>query len=52
MLGATGDDGDPKAKDQVLRRPSRFAAVVAICPPTDLRGWVTAPPEAIKASPG
>jgi acetyl esterase/lipase len=52
MLGTTGDDGDPKAKDPVLRQPSRVAAVVAICPPTDLRGWVENPPPAIKAIPG
>jgi acetyl esterase/lipase len=30
MLGTTGDDGNPKAKDEVLRQPSRVAAVVAI----------------------
>jgi acetyl esterase/lipase len=52
MLGTTGDDGDPKAKDPVLRQSSRVAAVVAIYPPTDLRGWVTNPPAAIKAIPG
>jgi acetyl esterase/lipase len=52
MLGTTGDDGDPKAKDEVLKQSSRVAAVVAICPPTDLRGWVTDPPAAIKAIPG
>jgi acetyl esterase/lipase len=52
MLGTTGDDGDPKAKDEVLRQPSRVAAVAALCPPTDLRGWTTDPPEAIKKVPG
>jgi acetyl esterase/lipase len=52
MLGTTGDDGDPKAKDEVLRQSSRVAAVVALCPPTDLRGWTTNPPAAIKAIPG
>jgi acetyl esterase/lipase len=52
MLGTTGDDGDPKAKDEVLRQSSRVAAVVAICPPTDLRGWTTNPPPAIKVIPG
>jgi acetyl esterase/lipase len=52
MLGTTGDDGDPKAKDEVLRQKSRVAAVVALFPPTDLRGWTTDPPEAIKKIPG
>jgi len=52
MLGTTGDDGDPKARDPVLRQPSRVAAVVAVCPPTDLRGWVKNPPAAIKAIAG
>lgn len=51
MLGTTGDDGDPKAKDEVLRQSSRVAVVVALCPPTDLRGWTTNPPAAIKAIP-
>jgi acetyl esterase/lipase len=51
MLGTTGDDGDPKAKDEVLRQSSRVAAVVALFPPTDLRDWVTDPPEAIKKLP-
>jgi acetyl esterase/lipase len=49
MLGTTGDDGDAGSKDEVLRQSSRLAAVVAICPPTDLRGWTTNPPAAIKA---
>jgi acetyl esterase/lipase len=40
MLGTTGDDGDPDAKDEVLRQSSRVAAVVAYFPPTDLRPWV------------
>ena len=52
MLGTTGDDGDPKSKDEVLRQSSRVAAVVAICPPTDLRGWTTDPPAEIKKHPG
>ncbi len=51
MLGTTGDEGDPKAKDEVLRQPSRVAAVVAICPPTDLRGFTTDPPAEIKKHP-
>jgi acetyl esterase/lipase len=51
MLAATGDDGDPKAKDEVLRHSDRVAAVVALFPPTDLRGWTTDPPEAIKKIP-
>lgn len=40
VLGTTADDGDPKAKDEVLRMGSRVAAVVALYPPTDLRPWV------------
>jgi acetyl esterase/lipase len=51
LLGTTGDEGDAKSKDEVLRQSNRVAAVVAICPPTDLRGWVTDPPEAIKRIP-
>ncbi len=39
MLGTTGDDGDPQAKDPVLRHGSRVAAVVAYFPPTDLRPY-------------
>jgi acetyl esterase/lipase len=51
-LATTGDDGDPKAKDEVLRQPSRVAAAVALYPPTDLRGWTTDPPAEIKKHPG
>ena len=40
MLATTGDDGDPKAKDPVLRQSSRVAAAVAYFPPTDLRPYV------------
>jgi acetyl esterase/lipase len=52
MLGTTGDDGDPKAADPVLRQSSRVAAVVALFPPTDLRGWTTDPPAEIKKHAG
>ncbi len=52
MVGTTGDDGDAAAKDEVLRQPSRVAAVVAIYPPTDLRGWTTSPPAEIKKHAG
>jgi acetyl esterase/lipase len=52
MLGTTGDDGNPKAADAILRQSSRVAAVVAICPPTDLRGWTTNPPAEIKKHAG
>src|SRR4051794_32669862 len=38
-LATTGDDGNPRAKDDVLKQPSRIAAAVALYPPTDLRGW-------------
>ncbi len=51
MLATTGDDGDPRAKDAVLRQPSRIACAVALYPPTDLRGWTTDPPEEIKKIP-
>ncbi len=47
MLATTGDDGDPAAQDELLRYSSRIATGVAICPPTDLRGWTTNPPQAI-----
>jgi acetyl esterase/lipase len=52
VLGTTGDDGDKSAKDEVLKYSSRVAAVVAIYPPTDLRGWVKTPPEEIKKHAG
>lgn len=52
MLGTTGDSGDSKSKDELLRQSSRVAAVVAICPPTDLRGWTTDPPAEIKKHAG
>ncbi len=39
MLGTTGDDH------------GRVAAVVALYPPTDLRGWTTNPPEEIRKHP-
>ena len=52
MIGTTGDDGNPKAADEVLKHSSRVAAVVSIFPPTDLRGFTTAPPEEIRKNPG
>lgn len=48
VLATTGDDGDPGAEDPVLRERSRVAAAVAFCPPTDIRQWVTDPPEVIR----
>ncbi len=48
MLGTTADDGDANSKDPVLKTSNRIAAVVALYPPTDLRGWTTDPPEVIK----
>jgi acetyl esterase/lipase len=48
MLATTGDDGDISSKDEVLRQGSQIAAAVAIFPPTDLRGFVNNPPQAIK----
>ena len=41
MLGTTGDDGDPQAKDELLRTSDRVATVVAYFPPTDVRPWVS-----------
>lgn len=52
MLGTTGDNGDPKSADEVLRQSSRVAAVAAICPPTDLRGFTTDPPAEVRKHPG
>lgn len=37
MLGLNGDDGDPAAKDLVLRGAARIKAVVSYYPPSDLR---------------
>lgn len=51
MLATTGDDGDPAAKDEVLRHSSRIAAGVSLYPPTDLRGWTTDPPAEIAKHP-
>jgi acetyl esterase/lipase len=48
VLATTADEGDPAAKDEVLRQSSRIAAGVALYPPTDLREWVTNPPEEIR----
>lgn len=51
MLATTAADGDPKAKDAVLRQSDRVAAVVALYPPTDISDWVDHPPDAIKNIP-
>lgn len=51
MLATTGDDGNPAAKEEVMKHGSRIAAGVALFPPTDLRGWTTDPPEEIKKIP-
>ena len=40
VLGTMADDGNPQSKDEVSRISSRVAAVVAYCPPTDLRPLV------------
>ncbi|MCH8333275.1 alpha/beta hydrolase [Candidatus Sumerlaeota bacterium] len=42
MVGTTGDDGNPDAKDPVERIGSRVQAIVAWFPPTDLINWGTA----------
>jgi acetyl esterase/lipase len=52
MLATTGDDGDPNAKEEVLKTSSRIAAGVSLYPPTDLRGWTTDPPAEIKKHAG
>ena len=49
MLGTTGDDGSPNAKDEPSRYPSRVQAVVALVPPTDLRVAVWESPESLPA---
>ena len=49
MLGTTGDDGGPDAKDDLERFSSRVAAVVALVPPTDLRVMVWDAPETLPA---
>lgn len=40
VLATMSDEGDPTAKDPVLRASSRVAAAVAFFPPTDLRPYV------------
>lgn len=49
MLGTTGEDGDPRAKDPLKRVSSRVAAVAALVPPTDLRVAVWEAPESLPA---
>jgi len=39
MVGMTGDDGNPEAKDPVERVSSRTQAMVSWFPPTDLVNW-------------
>ena len=39
MIGTTGDDGDPNAKDPVDRVSSRVQAVACFFPPVDLLNW-------------
>ena len=41
MVGLTGDDGTPDAKDPVERVSSRVQSIVAWFPPTDLINWGT-----------
>ena len=41
MVGLTGDDGRPDAKDPVERQSSRVQAIVAWFPPTDFINWAT-----------
>jgi len=39
MIGSTGRDGDPKAKDPVDRESSKVAAVACFYPPTDFLNY-------------
>jgi len=39
LVATTADDGDPQAKDPVLRHSSRVKACVAFFPPTDFLKW-------------
>lgn len=39
MMGTTGKDGDPKAKDPVDREPSKVAVVGCFFPPTDFLNY-------------
>lgn len=39
MVGVTGDDGNPDAKDPVERVSSRVHSIVAWFPPTDMINW-------------
>ena len=41
MLGMAGDDGDPQAKEPVLRASSRVQAVACFFPPTDFLNYGT-----------
>ena len=49
MLGTTGTDNAPDAKEELQRISSRVAAVVARVPPTDLRVAVWESPESLPA---
>jgi acetyl esterase/lipase len=49
MLGTSGDDGVPDARDELERVSSRIAAVAALVPPTDLRVAVWESPESLPA---
>lgn len=51
MLATTGDDGDPTAKDPVLRAGSRIATAVALYPPTDLRPFMDPASPAVRGNP-
>jgi len=39
MIGMNGTEGDPKAKDPVLKASSRVQAVACLFPPTDFHNW-------------
>ncbi len=51
MLGTTADDGNPAAKEEIQRTSNRVAVVVALFPPSDLRGFTTDPPAEVKKIP-
>lgn len=51
VLATTGDDGNPNAKDPVLKQSSRVACTATLFPPTDISTWVDDPPAIIKKIP-
>lgn len=48
LLGSASVNGNPEQTDEMFQHSSQADAVVAIAAPSDLRGWVTGPPEQVK----